>query len=137
MSTLVHELDLPEVPFSEGDFDERRAKYRAAIGDSWLYRGTFGYGVMNYDDIIAVLRDKRWHSASARIPELMGITRQDFLERQRGSILSTEGDAHTRLRRLVAPAFTPRSADRLRPFMREIMNGLIDPVAPAGRADFV
>jgi cytochrome P450 len=137
MSTLVHELELPELPFSDGDFDERRAKYRAVVGDSWLYRGMFGYGVMHYEDIIAVLRDKRWHSASARIPELMGITRQDFLDRQSGSILSTEGDEHTRLRRLVAPAFSPRAADRLRPFMREIMNGLVDPVAPAGRADFV
>ena len=43
---------------------------------------------------------------------------------------------HTRLRRLVAPAFSPRAADRLRPFMREVMNALVDPVAPTGRADF-
>ena len=43
---------------------------------------------------------------------------------------------HTRLRRLVAPAFSPRAADRLRPFMREVINGLVDNVAAAGRADF-
>ena len=43
---------------------------------------------------------------------------------------------HTRLRRLVAPAFSPRAADRLRPFMREVINGLVDKVAAAGRADF-
>jgi cytochrome P450 len=67
----------------------------------------------------------------------MGITREDFLSRQRENILSAEGDVHTRLRRLVAPAFSPRSADRLRPFMREVMNELVDPVAPSGRADFV
>jgi cytochrome P450 len=40
------------------------------------------------------------------------------------------------LRRLVAPAFSPRAADRLRPFMRDVMNGLVDKVTPAGRADF-
>jgi cytochrome P450 len=39
------------------------------------------------------------------------------------------------LRRLVAKSFSPRSADRLRPFMREVVNDLVDPVAPTGRAD--
>ncbi len=42
---------------------------------------------------------------------------------------------HTRLRRLVAKAFSPRSADRLRPFMREVVNDLVDNVASIGRAD--
>ncbi|MBV1894361.1 MAG: hypothetical protein KUG57_09960, partial [Ilumatobacteraceae bacterium] len=88
-----------------------------------------------YDDVVAVLRDKRWHSAVAKLPELMGITDPDFLARDRESILSAEGDVHTRLRRLVGKALSPRAADRLRPFMREVINDLVDPVAPAGRAD--
>jgi cytochrome P450 len=51
------------------------------------------------------------------------------------SILSAEGDVHTRLRRLVAKSFSPRSADRLRPFMRDVVDELVDAVAPTGRAD--
>ncbi|MCU1360119.1 MAG: cytochrome [Ilumatobacteraceae bacterium] len=137
MSTLVHELELPEMNFDEVPIEERRQALRGMDESEWLYRSPIGYGVMRYEDIIAVLRDKRWHSASGRIPELMGITRADFLQRQGASILSTEGDAHTRLRRLVAPAFSPRAADALRPFMRQVMNDLIDPVVAAGRADFV
>ena len=137
MSTLVHDLELPLMDFDDGSVEERREAFRGMDEGAWLYRSPIGYGVMRYEDIIAVLRDKRWHSASARIPELMGITRADFLERQRGSILSTEGDEHTRLRRLVAPAFSPRAADQLRPFMRQVMNDLIDAVAATGRADFV
>lgn len=136
MATPVHELDLPKI-LPDMSFDDRRAAYRDLRDDQWLFRSVFGYGVIRYDDAVGVLRDKRWHSASRRIPELMGITRSDFLSRQRGSILSAEGDEHTRLRRLVAPAFSPRAADRLRPFMRQVMNDLIDPVASAGRADFV
>ncbi len=89
----------------------------------------------HYDDVTAILRDKRWHNASGRIAEIMGVTDERFLSRQRESILSAEGDTHLRLRRLVAPAFAPRQADRLRPFMREVINGLVDPVAPTGRAD--
>jgi cytochrome P450 len=37
----------------------------------------------------------------------------------------------------VAPAFSPRNADRLRPFMREVINDLVDAVAAQGSADFV
>ncbi len=137
MATPAAELDIPEVSFDDGPFDERMAMRAALPDDVWLVRNLIGYGVLRYEDAVGILRDKRWHSASARIPELMGITRADFLARQQGSILSTEGDAHVRLRRLVAPAFTPRAADRLRPFMRQVMNDLIDPVAASGKADFV
>ena len=136
MATLAAELDLPEITLADGNYEERRALRQSLAGDQWLVRNLFGYEVLRYEDATAVLRDKRWHSAVSRIPELMGITNSDFLERQQVSILSAEGDMHSRLRRLVAPAFTPRAADRLRPFMREVIGGLIDKVADAGHADF-
>ena len=136
MATLASELDLPEITLADGNYEERRALRQSLAGDQWLVRNLFGFEVLRYDDATAVLRDKRWHSAVSRIPELMGITNSDFLERQQVSILSAEGDMHSRLRRLVAPAFTPRAADRLRPFMREVIGGLIDKVADAGHADF-
>ena len=50
-----------------------------------------------------------------------------FFAQRRPSILTTEGDEHGRLRRIVAPAFTPKAADRLRPYMREVMDRLLDP----------
>jgi cytochrome P450 len=136
MATPASQLDLPEITLADGDYEARRALRLSLPGDKWLVRNLFGYEVLHYEDATAVLRDKRWHSAVSRIPELMGITNTDFLERQQVSILSAEGDMHTRLRRLVAPAFSPRAADRLRPFMREVISGLVDKVAGAGRADF-
>ncbi len=130
MATLVTELDLPLL-------DGERITVESKLPDGqWLVRNPFGYAVWHYEDATGVLRDKRWHSASGKIPELMGITDERFLARQTVSILSAEGDVHTRLRRLVAPAFSPRQADRLRPFMREVIDGLVDKVAAAGRADF-
>ena len=136
MATPATQLDLPEITLADGNYDQRHALRMALRPDQWLVRNLFGYAVVRYDDVIAVLRDKRWHSATSKIPELMGITNPAFLERQQASILSAEGDVHTRLRRLVAPAFSPRAADRLRPFMRNVINGLIDNVVDAGRADF-
>jgi cytochrome P450 len=130
MATLASELDLPVL------LTDRITTETTLPSDAWLVRNGFGYAVWRYDDVTRILRDKRWHSATSRIPELMGITDEKFLSRQDISILSAEGDTHTRLRRLVAPAFSPRSADRLRPFMREVINDLVDKVAAAGRADF-
>lgn len=48
-----------------------------------------------------------------------------------------EGDEHARVRRLVAPAFSPRAADRLRPFMREVVTGLVDAATADGRCELV
>jgi cytochrome P450 len=136
MATLASELDLPQITLADGNYDQRHAMRLSLSADQWLVRNMFGYAVLRYDDAVAVLRDKRWHSATSKIPELMGITNPAFLDRQQVSILSAEGEVHTRLRRLVGQAFSPRAADRLRPFMREVINGLIDKVAESGRADF-
>jgi cytochrome P450 len=138
MATAVHDLDLPllDVTFVE-DRDERRALLDAAREQSWLARGPIGYVVTRYEDSVAILRDRRFHQAASRIAELSGVTDPEFLSRRRVSILTAEGEDHARLRRLVAPAFTPKAADRLRPFMREVVDSLVDPLCAAGRSEFV
>jgi cytochrome P450 len=135
MVTDVHDMVLATVPLDFGDKRHRVGEYVRLARDFWLLNGLFGSVVTRYEDVTAILRDKRWHSAAGKIPEFFGVTDPAFLARQRVSILSAEGDVHTRLRRLVAPAFSPRNADRLRPFMGEVIDGLVDRVAPAGRAD--
>ena len=62
----------PTRPSTSGSRGEWRS-----IADQWLVRNMFGYAVLHYDDVTAILRDKRWHSAVSRIPELMGITNPD------------------------------------------------------------
>ena len=48
-----------------------------------------------------------------------------------------EGPGHARLRRLVAPAFTPASANRLRPTMQRVVGELVDRVAARGECELV
>lgn len=135
--TPVHELDLPVLAIDPDDgADTLLANRQEAATTHWLARTELGYMALRYEDVIAQLRDKRWHSAAGQLLRLSGITDPEQLARQGTSILSAEGDEHTRLRRLVARAFTPRSADRLRPFMREVVGRLVDAVAPHGRCDF-
>lgn len=135
MATLVHELDLPEIAPDDASFDDRHANRMKFPDGAWLARSMFGFSVWRYDDVTGILRDKRWHSAVGRLPEMMGVTNETFLSRQSVSILSAEGDVHLRLRRLVAPAFSPRQTERLRPTMRSVINDLVDRVSLAGRAD--
>lgn len=135
MVTSVDELDLPTLDLLDVPFEDAQAVMRDLATTSWLARNPFGYTVLRYDDVAAVLRDRRWHNAASILPQLAGVTNEEFLARNRESILSAEGDVHTRLRRLVAPAFSPRAADRLRPFMREVVNGLVDAVVATGHAD--
>ena len=138
--TLVTEMDLPVIDPSlfAMPHEEVLAAMTKLADDTWIARSLFGYSILSYADATAVLRDKRWHNAASKIPEMRGITDPEMIgNRDKPSILAAEGEVHTRLRRLVAKAFSPRSADRLRPFMREVMNGLIDPVAASGTADIV
>jgi cytochrome P450 len=138
VATPLDQLDLPELDAFDPAFvaDPFGVLQRLARRHR-LARSPFGLIVLRYDDCQATLRDPRLHQGLRLIQEMQGIGDQQFLRRQRQSILTTEGDAHTRLRRLVSKAFTPRATDRLRPLMRQVIGELLDPITPSGRADFV
>jgi cytochrome P450 len=53
------------------------------------------------------------------------------------SIMAMDPPAHTRLRRLMAGAFTPSRVKQLQPRIQEITDGLVDRIAPLGRADII
>lgn len=135
MTTIVTDAEMPIVDFAFADAYEQRAQLERLSKEHWIARGPFAYPIFTYEDCVAILRDKRWHSAASVISDVMGIQDERLASRRRESILSAEGDVHTRLRRLVAPSFSPRAADRLRPFMREVITDLLDAVTSDGRCD--
>jgi cytochrome P450 len=137
MATSVHDLDLPEVAIEGLERGDALVALQAARDEHWLARTPLGYAVTRYEDVVAILRDRRFHSALALLPQLSGVDDEAFLERRGKSILAMEGDEHSRLRRIVASAFTPKAADRLRPFMREVVGGLVDEIAHRGRCELV
>jgi cytochrome P450 len=137
-TTSVHDLDIPEVDFEDLDRDQALALYAELREQHWLARTPLGYVVMRHDDVTAILRERRFHSALAMVTQMAGIVDDGgFGERRSRSILTLEGDEHARLRRIVAPAFTPKSADRLRPCMRAVVHELVDLVAASGRCELV
>ena len=85
--------------------------------------GKTGWLVTRYDDVRQVLTDPRYSRAAATGPDVpdtgLGQAAAD-------SILSMDPPEHTRLRRLVAGAFTARRVEALRPRAAQIVDELID-----------
>jgi cytochrome P450 len=136
-TTSAYDLDLPEIETAGLERSEVLAVVRQARSKHWLARTPVGFLLSDYRDAVTVLRDRRFHSGLSLIPQMAGIEPDTYMQNRRRSILAMEGDEHARLRRLVAPAFTPASTDRLRPFMREVVSGLVDSITTPGRCEFV
>ena len=133
---LVHELELPLLNTVGMERLDAIAAIEVARSQHWLAKTEMGYSVTRLEDVTAVLRDKRFHSGLSILTQMNGLP-AGYTQTRRQSILSMEGDGHARLRRLVAPAFTPASASRLRPTMRAVVNDLFDKVAADGHCEFV
>ena len=134
---LVHELELPLLQTLGLERLDAMAAVEVAQAQNWLAKMEIGYCVTRLEDVTAILRDKRFHSALSLLPQMSGLPELAEETSRRESILSMEGEEHARLRRLVAPAFTPASANRLRPTMRSVINELIDGIVADGECEFV
>ncbi|HXY43366.1 MAG TPA: cytochrome P450 [Acidimicrobiales bacterium] len=137
MTVSVHELDLPLLETVGLDRDASLRLTADARRRSWLARTAMGFSVTTHEDARTLLRDRRFHSALSLLPSRAGLEPGGYLSRRRRSILSMDGIEHTRLRRLVSPAFTPAAAERHRPFIRETICELVDRVSPRGWCDLV
>jgi len=98
-----------------------RPVFRAELPDGrvvWLVTG--------YANVRQMVIDRRFSRALAVAP---GRARQGFEMFAAGSINGMDPPEHTRLRRLVASAFTARRVEALRPRVAATVNGLIDEMA--------
>jgi cytochrome P450 len=100
--------------------------------------------IPHFEDVNGLLRDRRFgrtylhlatHEEMGR-PEDAAYT-APFWHLIRNGILDMEPPDHTRVRRLVAKAFTPRRVEELRPTVQRLMDGLIDEVLGAGEVDLI
>src|SRR5689334_558786 len=134
----VFDADLPTFDYSltasPHDIldDVRDAQSRAPIAI-----GPFGPEILSYDLAREILRDNRFRLPPGITLASQGITSGPLYDKMANSLLGLEGAPHTRLRKLVSRAFTPRATSRLQDTIHEVVNGLIDRVVDAGRCDVV
>ena len=70
---LVHELELPTLNTIGLERLEALAAIEEARSQHWLARTEMGYSVTRLDDVTAILRDKRFHSALSLLPQMAGL----------------------------------------------------------------
>src|SRR5215211_4131106 len=135
----VTELDLPELDFF--DVGLKGERFHRTMDElrraGWLATSPFGYFVLDREAGAFFLRTKAATFPGMKIAEMFDVPEGPLLEQMRRNILHINGDDHRRLRNLVNPAFTPRAADRWRPAMHGFLAQLWDPLAAAGRCEFV
>lgn len=136
---LVSELDLPT--YEHIDASVTGERFHQELGElasrSWLARGALGYAVLDRETGNAVLRDRRMAFPAVELLELQGVTSGPIWDRNADGMMGRVGEDHARLRRQLAPAFTPRAAERLRPQLRDLVEQLWAPVEADGRCEFV
>lgn len=137
--TPVTELELPYLEMEHPEFGADPAVHfaRARERHPWLARCLHGYVVHEYDAVRDVLwMDDKMHIATEQIIEVMGAGNSNWGRFQRENLFGISGGAHKRVRDFVAPAFTPRQANRHRGLMRRVISELLDEWAPKGAFDF-
>ncbi|MGW5054352.1 cytochrome P450 [Actinokineospora sp. NPDC004072] len=120
-------------PFNQDEGLELDPAYRTLRETPGMIRVRLPYGepawlATRYEDARMVLGDRRFSRA-------MGATRDEprpHEGRRPTGILGMDPPDHTRLRKLVATAFTVRRVEALRPRVREITAGLVDAMVEAG-----
>lgn len=136
---LAEDADLPFLAHDDPDFASER--FHDVVEDlarrTWLVRSDLGYLVLGREQGMALLRDRRLSFPAVELLELQGLTDGIIHERTVKGLMTQSGPPHARLRRLVTGAFTPRQVERLRPRLREYLEGLWQDIAPAGRCDAV
>lgn len=99
-------------------------------------RGRGFWAVTRYRDVEAVSRDPATYSSA-----LGGVVISDAppleLEGARNMMLMMDPPRHVRYRKLVRGAFTPASAERLKPRIEELAARIVDEVIERGECDFV
>jgi cytochrome P450 len=100
--------------------------------------------VTRHEDVRACLRDRRLGRNFRHLmtPDEIGVPPLDprwqaFWDVERWSLLWIEPPEHTRMRKLVAAAFTPRAVEELRKPARELAEELLVPLAEQGEMELL
>ena len=119
------------------------ARLREA-GPILYFEQTNQWIVPRYEDVSRLLRDRRFGRTYHHMATHAEMGRPEepewhapFWKLIRSGILDMEPPDHTRVRKLVSKAFTPRRVEELRPFVQRIMDGLVDRVEGAGEFDLI
>ncbi len=131
-------------PFAPGFTDDPYPQYAIMRAQAPVYEHPFGFWlVTGYDEVSWLLR-------AGLSVEDDNLAQDSMLRQMRAelfggaespraalSMLDRDPPDHTRLRRLVSKAFTPRAIQALRPRIVELVDGMLDVMAGQAQVDLV
>ena len=101
--------------------------YRALRQHDPIHRMRDGsYFLSRYDDCVAVYRDTAVWSSDKKIDFRPNFGASALYEHHTTSLVFNDPPYHTRVRRLLAPAFTPRALKTLQPRVEALIDRLLD-----------
>ncbi|MEZ0073212.1 cytochrome P450 [Planotetraspora sp. GP83] len=109
----------------------------AADGTARTRQGTGYWAVTRHATAHAASRDPALFSSAERGAFLADPRSRADLERNRQLLINMDAPRHTRIRRLVSAAFTPRAVARLRESVRDHAATLVKRLSAAGGGDLV
>jgi cytochrome P450 len=143
VSTPVSDTDLIYSPntYVRGVPHKSLNRLRAATPVVWVEEkpvddwpaGPGFWAVLRHTDVRHVLRNPRLFSSHLGATQIRDAEDLDYVRRM---MLNMDPPAHSRLRRLLAKAFTPRAVARLVDRTERRARTLVDAVAGRGEADF-
>ncbi|MGH8940828.1 MAG: cytochrome P450, partial [Actinomycetes bacterium] len=123
--------------YSEAFTADPQGVLRSLREQSWQAATPIGTAVLRYDEVQALLGDRRLRTPGADFLAMQGITDGPLVETMRGFLLNTDGEPHNRVRRLVSKAFTVRRVEDYRATIRRVAGELVDGMAEREECDFV
>ena len=126
-------------PFAPGFFENPYAQYAAIREAGAVHRTLFGpWMLTHWEHVHQLLRDPTTSVEDRNAPDSqfsdlfeppdLGRT-QEQMARGDKAILNIDPPDHTRLRKLVSKAFTPRTVEQLRPRVEALVDDLLDAAA--------
>lgn len=140
MKTPTAPIDLNDArSFALGIPHDAFAEMRATPGLTWTPdsddAGAGFWSVTRHADLVSVSRDTDTYSSAVGHIQIYDID-EDALD-ARASMIDMDPPMHTRLRRLVSSAFTPRHVQSYRTSIRSRVNNVLDVLMANGGGDWV
>jgi cytochrome P450 len=131
-------------PFEPGFFDDPYRQYAVLRDRDPVHHSPLEVWILfRYDDVVRVLRDPSLSvqidnaAPTARTRMFVEQAPAEAQERGAHSILNIDPPDHTRLRRLVSKAFTPKMVHGLRPRIEALVGEALDAMAARGEVDVI
>jgi cytochrome P450 len=133
---LAADFDLTRL--TQSFYDDPYPTYRALREHAPVKRLPNGAVFLSrYRDVLAVYKDPKTFSSDKKVEFAPKYGDSPLYAHHTTSLVFNDPPLHTRVRRLIAGALTPRAVGGMEPALVALVDRLIDRMAEAGRADLI